>query len=118
MNQLPHRKAILESVGQDDVFDNLRCEAMSCSAPQSGQSKLCIHVHLRLFQKAFSRVIKLANERKIQLWLPFLNEGQLHRAKVTSSSEQWNGAPNEKVVVISPIPKRKLSLHQFVILKL
>ena len=118
MNKLPHRKAILESVGQDDVFDNLRCEAMSCSAPQSGQSKLCIHVHLRLFQKALPRVIKLANERKIQLGLPFLNEGQLHRTKIISASEQWNRAPNEKVVVISPIPERKLSLHQFVILKL
>ena len=43
-------------------------------------------------------MIELANEWKIQLGLPFLNEGQLHRAKITSSGEQWNWAPNEKVV--------------------
>ena len=63
-------------------------------------------------------VKQLANERKIQLWLPFLNKGQLHRTKITSSREQWNWTPNEKVVVILPIPQRKLSLHQFVILEL
>ena len=118
MNELPHRKAVLESVGLDDVFDNLRSEAVSCTAPQRGQSKLSIHVHLRLFQKAFPRVIELANKRKIEFGLPFLNESQLHGSKVTSSSEQGNWAPDEQVVVILPISKRELGLHQFVILKL
>ena len=60
----------------------------------------------------------MANERKIQLRLPFLNEGQLHRTKITTSREQWNETPNEEVVVILPISKRKLRLHQLVILKL
>ena len=103
MNELPHRKAVLESVGLDDVLDNLWSEAVSCAAPQRGQAKLSIHVHLRLFQKAFPRVIELANKRKIEFVLPFLNEGQLHGWKVTPSREQGNWAPDEQVVVILPI---------------
>ena len=78
-------------------------EAVSGAAPQRGQSKLSIHVHLRLFQKAFPRVVELANKRKIELGLPFLDESQLHGSKVTSSSEQRDWAPNEQVVVILPI---------------
>ena len=104
MNELPHRKTVLESFRLDDVFDNLGSEAVSGSAPQRGQSKLSIHVHLRLFQKASARMVELANKRKIELGLPFLDESQLHGAKVTSSSEQRDWTPNEQVVVILPVP--------------
>ena len=103
MNKLPHRKAVLESFRLDDVFNNLRSEAVSGAAPQRSQSKLSIHVHLRLFQKAFARMIELADKRKVELGLPFLNESQLHGSKVPSSSEQRDWAPNEQVIVILPI---------------
>ena len=63
-------------------------------------------------------MIELAHERKVQLRLPFLKKGQLHRTEIISSREQRDWTPNEKVVVILPIPKRKLSLHQSVVLEL
>ena len=116
MDELPHRETVLEPVGKDDVLDNLRCEAVSCSTPEGCQPKLGIHIHLRLFQKALPRMVKLANERKVQLRLPFLNKGQLHRTEIISSREQRDWTPNEEVVVILPVPKRKLSLHQSVVL--
>ena len=116
MDKLPHCQTVLEPVGEDDVLDNLRCESMAGTAPESGQTKLGIHIHLRLFQQALPGMIKLANKRKIQLRLPFLNKGQLHRTEIISSREQRDWTPNEKVVVILPIPKRKLSLHQSVVL--
>ena len=118
MDKLPHRETVLEPVGQDDILDNLRGETVSCPAPKGCQPKLGIHIHLRFLQKAFSRVVELANKRKIQLRLPFLNEGQLHRTEIISSSEQRNRTPNEEIVVILPVSKRKLSLHQSIILKL
>ena len=118
MDELPHREAVLEPVGKDNILDNLRCEAVACPAPEGCQPKLSIHMHLRLVQKAFPRVVELANERKIQLRLPFLNKSQLHRTEIISSREQRNWTPNEEVVVILPVPKRKLSLHQSIVLKL
>ena len=118
MDDLPHFEPVLESVRQDDVLDNFWSEAMAGSTPQSSQPKLGAHTHLRLFQQTFSRMVKLTNEWKVELRLPFLDESELHRTKITAPSEQWNWAPDEQVVVVRPIPKRKLRLHQFVILKL
>ena len=75
MNELPHRQTVLKPFGKDDVLDSLRRKTMAGTAPESGQTKLGIHIHLRLLQQALPRVIKLANERKVQLRLPFLNKG-------------------------------------------
>ena len=116
MNELPHRQPVLEPFGKDDVLHNLRSETMAGTAPESGQTKLGIHIHLRLFQQTLSRVVKLADERKVQLRLPFLNECQFHRTEVVSSREQREWTPNEKVVMILPKPKREFSLNQSVVL--
>ena len=75
MNELPHRQPVLKPFGKDDVLHNLRSETMAGTAPESGQTKLGIHIHLRLLQQALPMVIKLANERTVQLRLPFLNKG-------------------------------------------
>ena len=74
MNQLPHRQAVLKPVRKYDVLDDLRRKTVAGTSPESSQAKLGIRIHLRLFQKAFPRVVKLANERKVQLRLPFLNQ--------------------------------------------
>ena len=57
-------------------------------------------------------MVKLANERVVQLRLPFLDKGKLHSSKIGSSREEWYWRPNEKNSVISPVPQGQLGLHK------
>ena len=118
MNQLPHRKAILKSVREYDVLDDLGRKPVASTSPKGGQAKLGIHLHLRLFQEAFSRMVELAHEREIQLELPFLNQCQLHRTEVVSSREQREWASYKKIVGVLPVSEGQLRLNKSVILQL
>ena len=105
MDHLPHREPVLESVRKDDFFDNLWSESMASPTPQSGQPKLGIHAHLRLFQKSLARMVKLANEREVEFRLPFLNQCQLHCPKVIVAREEQKWTPNEEVIMVEPKTK-------------
>ena len=105
MDHLPHREPVLESVRKGDVSDNLWSESMASSTPQSGQPKLGIHAHLRLFQKSFSRMVKLANEGKVELRLPLLDQCEFHGPKVIASREERKWTPNEEVIMVEPKTK-------------
>ena len=87
---------------EQNVLDDLWREPVASTSPKCGQAKLGIHVHLRLLQKAFARMVELANEWEVQTGLPFLNQRQLHRTEVVSSREQREWAPDKKIVMVLP----------------
>jgi hypothetical protein len=66
---------MLESIGGEDVFDDLWGELVFRATPESGQSKLGIGIHGWFVEEAFPRMEKLTGEWVIETWLPLLNEG-------------------------------------------
>ena len=85
------------------------------STPECGEAKLSINVHRGLFEDALLRMEKLANERKIQFVLPFLDECQFQATIICPFDEKWKWRPNVEILVLLPEPQGKFSLDQFVI---
>ena len=111
MDEVPQLETVLESIGGQDVLDNLWCKSVSSTAPKSGQSELCIGVHRRSFQKTLLRMEKLANERVVQSRLPFLDEGKF-KASVVLHVKKMDWCPHIEILVFAPMAKCQFSLHK------
>ena len=115
VDEVPQMKPILEAVRGQNVFNELRGEAVTSSAPQCCQAKLGICVHRRAFHKSFLRMEELANERVVQPWLPLLDECEFEAPKVGAAGEKRDWGPNEQVLMFAPVAKGQFRLDQAVI---
>ena len=118
VDEVPQMKPVLEAVGGQNVFDDLRGEAVTSSAPQCCQAKLSIGVHRRAFQKSFLRMEKLANERVIQPGLPLLDECKFEAPKIGAAGEKRDWGPHKQVLMFAPVTKGQFRLDQAVMGKL
>ena len=86
VDEVPQMKPILEAVRGQNGFDDLWSEAVTSSAPQCCQAKLCVHG--RAFQQALLRMEKVADKRVVQPGLPLLDEGEFETPKVGATGEK------------------------------
>jgi hypothetical protein len=80
--------------------------------PESGKAKLCIAVHRRFFENAFSGMEKLAYKRVVESRLPFLDESKFKASIIFPFSKKWNWSPNVQIVVLLPVTKSQFSMDK------
>ena len=54
----------------------------------------------------------MANERIVESWLPFLDDGHFEAAVVCSLSVYWDGSPNIQVVMFAPVAQGEFCLYK------
>ena len=94
MDDVPQVETVLEPLRRQNVLDDLWCESVTSTTPESGQSKLCIGVHGRSSQQALLRMEKLTTERVAQSRLQFLDEGKFKAAEIRSACEKRDWCPH------------------------
>ena len=111
----PEAQTILKPFRSEDVTDKVWTELVLGTTPECGQATWGVRVHGWFFEDAFAWVEELTDERIVESWLPFLDDGHFKTAIVGTICIDGNGCPNVKVVMFTPISQGKFCLDKSVL---